>query len=71
MAQKLLPPRSTAEGFVRRVLQERCFERVGGTKTIAVDVRIIAATNKDLAPSASCPTCGSRPSSPAAPCAAA
>ncbi len=31
-----------------RVLQERCFERVGGTKTIAVDVRIIAATNQDL-----------------------
>ncbi len=31
-----------------RVLQERCFERVGGTKTIAVDVRIIAATHKDL-----------------------
>ncbi len=31
-----------------RVLQERTFERVGGTKTIAVDVRIIAATNQDL-----------------------
>jgi len=31
-----------------RVLQERCFERVGGTKTIAVDVRIIAATHQDL-----------------------
>ncbi len=31
-----------------RVLQERAFERVGGTKTIAVDVRIIAATNQDL-----------------------
>jgi Nif-specific regulatory protein len=31
-----------------RVLQERKFERVGGTKTITVDVRIIAATNKDL-----------------------
>lgn len=31
-----------------RVLQERQFERVGGTKTIAVDVRFIAATNKDL-----------------------
>ena len=31
-----------------RVLQERCFERVGGTKTISVDVRVIAATNQDL-----------------------
>jgi DNA-binding NtrC family response regulator len=31
-----------------RVLQEREFERVGGTKTIKVDVRILAATNKNL-----------------------
>ena len=31
-----------------RVLQEGEFERVGGNKTIKVDVRIIAATNKDL-----------------------
>ncbi|WP_372741705.1 sigma-54 dependent transcriptional regulator [Neptunomonas sp.] len=31
-----------------RVLQERCFERVGGSKTIDVNVRIIAATHKDL-----------------------
>ena len=31
-----------------RVLQERQFERVGGTKTISVDVRILAATNRDL-----------------------
>lgn len=31
-----------------RVLQEKKFERVGGTKTYSVDVRIIAATNRDL-----------------------
>ncbi|MDD2233915.1 MAG: sigma 54-interacting transcriptional regulator [Desulfitobacteriaceae bacterium] len=31
-----------------RVLQEREFERVGGTKTISVDVRIVTATNMDL-----------------------
>ena len=31
-----------------RVLQERTFERIGGSKTIKVDVRIIAATNRNL-----------------------
>jgi DNA-binding NtrC family response regulator len=31
-----------------RVLQERAFERVGGTKTITVDIRLIAASNSDL-----------------------
>lgn len=31
-----------------RILQEQSFERLGGTKTIKVDVRIIAATNRDL-----------------------
>ncbi len=31
-----------------RVLQERAFERVGGTQTVKVDVRIVSATHKDL-----------------------
>ncbi|HTS16022.1 MAG TPA: sigma-54 dependent transcriptional regulator [Verrucomicrobiae bacterium] len=31
-----------------RVLEERAFERVGGSKTLQVDVRLVAATNKDL-----------------------
>ena len=33
---------------VLRILQEHKFERVGGNRTIEVDVRVIAATNKDL-----------------------
>ena len=33
---------------ILRILQEQRFERVGGNQTISVDVRVIAATNKDL-----------------------
>lgn len=33
---------------ILRVLQEKKFERVGGTQTIEVDVRIVAATNRNL-----------------------
>jgi two-component system, NtrC family, nitrogen regulation response regulator NtrX len=33
---------------ILRIIQEQTFERVGGSRTVQVDVRIIAATNKDL-----------------------
>ena len=41
-----LPPQLQVKFL--RVLQERCFERVGGVRTISVNVRIVAATNCDL-----------------------
>lgn len=41
-----LPPLTQTK--ILRVLEERAFERVGGTAQVRVDVRIIAATNKDL-----------------------
>ena len=43
---ELAPPLQTK---LLRVLQERDFERVGGTRTIKVDVRVISATHRDLA----------------------
>jgi len=41
-----IPP--ATQVFLLRVLQERQFERVGGTETLSVDVRVIVATNRDL-----------------------
>ncbi len=38
----------TVQAKVLRVLEEGTFERVGGSKTLTVDVRILAATNKNL-----------------------
>ncbi|MBW1887230.1 MAG: sigma-54-dependent Fis family transcriptional regulator, partial [Deltaproteobacteria bacterium] len=37
-----------AQSKTLRILQEQKFERVGGSRTIQVDVRVLAATNKDL-----------------------
>jgi two-component system response regulator HydG len=42
-----IPPATQVK--LLRVLQERTFERVGGNEPIAVDVRLVAATNRDLA----------------------
>jgi two-component system nitrogen regulation response regulator NtrX len=38
----------SAQAKVLRVIQELTFERIGGNETITVDVRLIAATNKDI-----------------------
>ncbi|MCB0386289.1 MAG: sigma-54-dependent Fis family transcriptional regulator, partial [Bdellovibrionales bacterium] len=37
-----------AQAKILRILQERKFQRVGGNETIEVDVRVVAATNKNL-----------------------
>jgi DNA-binding NtrC family response regulator len=39
---------ASTQAKILRVLQEQQFERLGGTQTISVDVRVITATNKDL-----------------------
>jgi DNA-binding NtrC family response regulator len=36
------------QGKILRLVQERQFERVGGVQTLTVDVRVVAATNRDL-----------------------
>ena len=41
-----IPPATQVK--LLRVLQEKCFERVGGSRSISVDVRVISATHRDL-----------------------
>jgi DNA-binding NtrC family response regulator len=38
----------TLQGKILRLVQEKQFERVGGVQTLTVDVRVVAATNRDL-----------------------
>jgi DNA-binding NtrC family response regulator len=38
----------TLQAKILRAIEERCFERVGGTASLKVDVRVVAATNRDL-----------------------
>ena len=38
----------TLQGKILRLVQERQFERVGGLQTLTVDIRVVAATNRDL-----------------------
>jgi DNA-binding NtrC family response regulator len=39
----------SAQARLLRVLQERCLQRVGGTKNIALDARVLSSSNRDLA----------------------
>jgi DNA-binding NtrC family response regulator len=39
---------ASAQARLLRVLQERCLQRVGGTKTIDLDVRVVSASNRNL-----------------------
>src|SRR5437016_5256466 len=38
----------SVQAKVLRVIEEQCFERIGGLETIRVDTRVVAATNRDL-----------------------
>ena len=42
-----MPP--TLQAKLLRVLEEREFQRIGGTRTISIDIRVLTATNRDLA----------------------